>query len=256
LLFLKPRKGYFSDEKMSAIKFKIILFLNILLLLFCFSFPINATNNSAYDTVINKINQAYANIQTYSAYFIKQELIKDVGMVTEHIDLVFQKPFKVKLNYREGPKKDITVVYQKGENDNKLRVRKAGIILGFFTFSLSPQSDIAMKNNHHDITNIGLGKLIDIITNNYNRARKNNEIKIIDHGNDQINGIPVYHYEAILPKEKDKGYYCYRIILYINKNNYLPVKIRIIDWDNKLYEDYTYLDLKINIKLDDKIFYL
>jgi outer membrane lipoprotein-sorting protein len=237
-------------------KFKILSFFIILFLLLCFSFSINAADTTEYDTVINKMNQAYANIQTYSAYFIKRELIKDVGMVTEHIDLVFKKPFNVRLNYREGPKKNLTVVYQEGKNDNMLRVKKSGIIMRFFTFSLDPKGKMAMENNHHDITKIGLGSLIDIITDNFKRAQRYNEIRIINHGYNNFKNTPAYHYEAILPRDKDKGYYCHRIILYIDKNTYLPVKIQIIDWDNNLYEDYTYLDIKINIELDDEIFNL
>jgi hypothetical protein len=113
-----------------------------------------------------------------------------------------------------------------------------------------------MENNHHPVTHAGLGYSINLITETYKKAKKQNELEIVYHEDTKFKNIPVYHIEAILPKDKTKGYYCYRIVLYLDKSNYFPVEMQIFNWNNELYEDYTYLDLKANIKIDENIFNL
>ncbi len=214
---------------------------------------IQAEDLAIFDKMIATMNESYSRINSYSVYFIKQEFFPDQGMVTEHMDLIFKKPFQVKMTWREGSKQAYTIVYQEGKNDNELKVKRSGL---FFTFSLDPRGDMAMKNNHHPVTDSGIGKTIELITSNYRPARQNKDLKIIDHGITEIHHLPVYHLEVILPADKAKGYYCRRLIIYLDKTSCLPVNLQIFDWQNKLYENYTYLELHPNIQINEKTFEL
>ena len=60
--------------------------------------------------------------------------------------------------------------------------------------------------------------------------------------------------EAIYPREKEKGYYCYRAVLNLDFEMKVPVKIQIFDWDDNLVESYLYENLKLNAGLTDADF--
>jgi outer membrane lipoprotein-sorting protein len=76
------------------LKYKIILFL-LLSYLTCLS---STSYSVDADILIENMNKAYDKINNYSVYFIKSELIENTGMFTEHIDLIFEKPFNIRFN--------------------------------------------------------------------------------------------------------------------------------------------------------------
>ena len=41
------------------------------------------------------------------------------------------------------------------------------------------------------------------------------------------------------PKEKAKGYYCYRAIINFDTKTKMPIRVRIYDWDESLVEEIT-----------------
>ena len=213
--------------------------------------PLRAEDYAFCDDLVKKMNESYARLNTYSVHFIKQEKIKAQGLYTEDIDLLFAKPFRVRMSWRTGLRRAIVAIYQEGENNNKIKVRTKG--LGF-SFSADPLGASAMKNNHHPITEIGLGKTIELITNNYERAKKNNELKILDCREVRFQGRPASRLEVLLPADEKKGYYCRRLVLLVDQANNLPVNIQIFMNDDELYENYTFLDLQENVKIDAKTF--
>ena len=60
--------------------------------------------------------------------------------------------------------------------------------------------------------------------------------------------------EIILPKNKTRGYYCYRARFSLDLEKKVPIKVEIYDWDNNLVENYGYEDLKLNVSLTDTDF--
>jgi outer membrane lipoprotein-sorting protein len=220
-----------------------------LMILFTLGRPARADDYAFCDDLVKKMNESYARLDSYSVHFIKQERING-ELNTEDTDLLFAKPFRVKMSWRSGLKRVVVAIYQEGENNNRIRVKTG---LGF-SYSTDPLGASAMKNNHHPITASGLGKVIELITANYERARKNNELKIVDYRDTQFQGQATSRLEVLLPSEKNKGYYCRRMILFAGRDSHLPVNIQIFNDNDELYENYTFLELKENVKIDDRSF--
>jgi len=73
----------------------------------------------------------------------------------------------------------------------------------------------------------------------------------VNHGIQEVDNHKVYVMENILPKDPKKGYYCYRIIHYIDYMRSLEIKAVMYNWDNQLQESYTYTQIAINPGLKD-----
>ena len=89
---------------------------------------------------------------------------------------------------------------------------------------------------------------------NFRRADKADEGALVDRGEGKVGRRPVRVIESVLPPEESKGYYCYRCVIHYDKENGLPLKIEIYDWDNKLREEYQYTDLELNVGFKEKDF--
>lgn len=90
------------------------------------------------------------------------------------------------------------------------------------------------------------GENLWVIAEKYNQ-----DMYVILHNNDRIRD----------PKDIKAGtkllvpyHYCQRIVIYIDRESAILVKVDIFDWEGNLYETYQYTDLKINLGLTDRDF--
>lgn len=194
--------------------------------------------------VIQRMIKAYDGIHDYTALFLKRERVNGVLQPLEKIELRFQEPFKVYMAWQE-PDNGRVLTYVEGENDNKILVNPGGM-LQFMRMSLSPTSTLAMRNEHHSILEVGLRNTIDMLKQQYERGIQRNEIDLRFRGDGEVDGQPAYHIEFVCHTDKRDGYYAYRGEIWVDHENDLPIKLRIYDWDNQLYEHYEYHRLRLN----------
>ena len=71
---------------------------------------------------------------------------------------------------------------------------------------------------------------------------------------------PCYRIETIRTERRPE-FYCYRSVLYIDKENKLPVRNENYDWprrggdpNGELVESYSYTGLRLNVRLPDATF--
>ncbi len=203
--------------------------------------------------MVYNMEKSYSPVNDYSAILIKQERIKDKLRDEETVKVYFKKPFNVYMEWIKDPYKGREAAFRKGIKDDKLLVRSR-ILWGDRTFAIKPDGRLAMMNNRHPVTEIGLGFLIETITKIAKKAEKNKEIKLVYHGEQMVHGRTAHKLEGILPKDKDRGYYCYRAILGVDKENGLPILFEAYMWDDQLYERYVYSELKLNPGVKDQVF--
>ena len=67
-------------------------------------------------------------------------------------------------------------------------------------------------------------------------------------------GRDVYQMESVLPKDPEAGYYCHRIVLYLDFMRSFPIGAEVYDFDNQLRESYFYTEIKLNPGLTDRDF--
>jgi len=206
------------------------------------------------EALLSEAQESYKQIKDYTGIMYKQERIGKKMYPKETIFFKFAKPFKVYMKWIKDPYKNREMIYVEGWNDNKIKAHEGGL-MGVVSVNLDPKGSMAMKGNRHPVTDMGIGNLLKVVQSNIARAKKNGDsITVVKLGEEKVFSVDTIKLEATFPKEKEKGYYCYRAVFWADKERKLPVKIMVYDWDDQLVEDYAYENLKFDVGLTDKDF--
>jgi outer membrane lipoprotein-sorting protein len=202
---------------------------------------------------ILEAERALANIDSYTAVFHKQERVRGWLKAEEVVFLKFKKPFRVYMRWLRDPGKGREIVYADGWNQNRIKVHEAWMRTGF-SLNLDPLGAIAMGGSRHPITDSGLENFLRLLGRNLRKGIPSGEIMYRELGEEIVYGSRSRKIEYLFPREKTKGYYCYRAVINLGAESKLPIKARIYDWDGLLVEDYGYEDLKLNAGLTEADF--
>ena len=191
--------------------------------------------------------------ESYTAVFHKQERVKGWLKTKETVYLKFKKPFKVYMKWIEDPGKGREILYVDGWNNNRILLRDPGF-LGVVIMNLDPQGHLAMNGSRHPINEAGLHHLVSLLGTHLRRGSRLGELEFQDHREEHMYGRTTRKIEVVFPKEKTKGYYCFRIILHLDRDWKIPIRIQVYDWDKMLVEDYGYEYLRFDAELTDADF--
>ena len=196
--------------------------------------------------LLDAADTQYARLLDYTAIMISRERVKSVLQEPERILLKFQRTFKVYMRWMEGPSKGREGLYVSGEHEGKFLVYEPRGFQRLFTAALDPSDARVMEKSRHPVTDVGIGRLLEIVGENARRASRNGVLRILDHGASEVAGRRVRHVEGILPRDPRAGYYAYRVELFFDEEYKLPIRVVVYDWSDRLVEDYTYTDLRVN----------
>jgi outer membrane lipoprotein-sorting protein len=203
-------------------------------------------NTSSLPITFEKIKATYESVHDYRCIFSKNEFLKG-RMKLEKMEMLFRKPQDIKFMWI-APKKGQKAVFLKGQNDDKLRARKGGL-LSMVAVNLDPLGDRAMEDNRHPITQAGIGYLIQRTLEDI--AKGQYELKYL--GDEPLDDRPCYHIE--FTSKGAKGYhYGLKTEFWIDKELKLPIQSKHFDYDNRWIETYSYSQLKLNVGLRDSDF--
>jgi len=202
---------------------------------------------------IRDMEEAYLEIDNYTAIFHKQERINGKLREEETIFIKFKKPFKIYMKWIKNPYRGREALYVQGWNENRMMIYES-TVMGGATVNLDPKGFIAMKGNRHPITDSGIGNLVKLVGDNLRKGIKTGELEFKERGEETLYDRKTKKVELIFSRDKARGYYCYRAITNIDVEKNLPLRVQIYDWNNILIETYGYEDLKINPGLIDADF--
>ena len=189
---------------------------------------------------------AYAKVTDYTARFTRQEWLNGGLQPREEMLLKFQRPARMYLRWTLGPPKGREILFVQGRDDDKILVHEPGLLAGLFTSVMAADSPRVLKESRHPVTDIGLGYLIELLVSNMKRALERSELTLVDSGITFQSGHRIRRLEGIMPRDPRQNYYCYRAVVSIDLEWGLPVAVTIFDWDNRMIEEYTYRDLRLN----------
>jgi len=213
----------------------------------------SAVSNSKLKAPVKICLQCEGLLEKYDDYevvFIKRELVgrkmsEAVMKVKFREDplsvyMLFGKPF-------EGRE----VIYVEGQNNNELLVHETGLKGLAGTLSLDPTGSMAMKDNHHPISNFGMKNMMSELALLWaNEAHiPNVDVKFYPKakiGELECKAIEVTHPKPVL------GVDFHITRLYLNAETHIPVRLQHYKFPRKtggepiLYEEYTYLEFKPN----------
>jgi len=201
---------------------------------------------------LNRMQRAYGGVKDYTANFLKQERVNGELLPQENVYLKYKKPASIYMKWLKGPDEGREALYVAGANGNNL-VGHEGGFTGFVTLNLDPNGSLAMKGNRHPITDVGIGRLIDIVMGEVQKSRKAGEGSITL-SSDKVFGKPAQKVVVAAPPVNTRGYYARKSEIWIDPVSGLPLQIKVYGWNMELLESYGYRDLKINPGLSDREF--
>jgi len=228
----------------------------------------------ALDSAIDFASQGLVDIQKdlfdYTGMLVKRERVNGKLSETEYIKFKIRNarvvngkkiPFSIYLRFlRPESTRGREVIWVEGRNNNKITAHEAtNSMLRRFTANLDPNGSMAMKGNRYPIYEAGIEKLVEKLIEKGTRDRAAGECIVNYKENASIQKRGCKLIEVIHP-EKMQPYEFWKAKIYIDKELNLPVRYACWDWPvgnqkkGKLIEEYTYVNLQLNVGLTDRDF--
>jgi hypothetical protein len=196
--------------------------------------------------LLDAADKHYAQVHDYTSVMVGRERVRDRLLPTEQVLLKFQRTFKVYMRWLDGPSKGREGLYVSGAHDNKFLVYEPSGFQRLFTAALEPTDARVMDKSRHPVTDVGIGRLLEIVGDNARRAARNGVLRVVDRGAGEVGGRRVRQVEGFLPKDPGAGYYAYRVQLSFDEESRLLIRAVVYDWSDQLIEDFSYTELRIN----------
>jgi hypothetical protein len=211
--------------------------------------------------LVSAAAQTYQQVRDYTCTMIKQERLKGRLQPENVIYLKFrQQPFSVYMRWAAPQSfagQEVAFVY--GKNNNMMRVHSTGVIGALGWVSISPRDPRALEHSRHTITETGIGNLIGQLYQEWMRVRTSGKVQV---------HLAEYQYDRrpctrveIIYLDRSQQSYCYRGVIYFDKQNHLPVRVEFYDWPRAggpaggdLLESFSYANLQLNVGLNDANF--
>jgi outer membrane lipoprotein-sorting protein len=197
----------------------------------------------------------YATVHDYTCLYEKQERAIDHGAV-QTIRMSFRKPLDVRLEWLDDTGKvDQVAVYRQGNNDGKVIVKRRGLVGSIAgTLRLDPHGTLALQDSRHPITQVGLGHIIDRVSQDLRNERVISQPPV----EETIDGRACDRLQLDAPEgtalfgiEGARG-----AVVWIDRVLQLPTKIEILDSARDMIERHRFRDVRLNPGLADAVFTL
>jgi hypothetical protein len=188
-------------------------------------------------------------VKGYSTRFIKRERINGKLEPMEKLEVLCrEEPFGVYMNWLEGARLAQKVLYVKGENNNKLLARGAGLLAWGPVFQKDVDSDEAKKTGRYTIDQFGIFLGTQRTLAAMRKAQERGALHVTYDGIWEVpefGGRECYKFTRT-PYEPVEEEGVNELTIYIDRENWLQVGSVLRDTQGKLIAEYYFRDLKIN----------
>jgi hypothetical protein len=203
----------------------------------------------------------YTLVKDYTCNLITQENVR--GKLQEPSVTQFKmktEPFSVHMRWLgEGKNAGQEVAFVAGKNNNKMRV-KSNLLGAKFFMSIDPNDKRVTEHSRHTILEAGIGNMIEQHLNQWEKDRAIGKTKVLPPTEHTYAGRKCYKVEFIRT-ERHPAFYCYRTVIYLEKESKMPIRLENYDWPRKggpeggdLLEMFGYVNVQFNIGLKDADF--
>jgi hypothetical protein len=200
-----------------------------------------------------RMNGKLSDLETMSVK-IRHERVRDGKVIV---------PFSVYIRFVSPPAiKGREVLYLAGQNNGDMLVQESqNQLLGrmFSTTALKPNGMLAMRGNRYPITEIGLQTLLQRLIEVAREDIKRGECKVTYFEGAKVAGRSCRCLQVVHPVRRDYFRY-HRARIFVDDELNLPIRYASYDWpsrsgdDPPLIEEYTYVNLRLNVGLTDRDF--
>lgn len=221
-----------------------------------------------------RYDQMQRQVRDYRGKLVMRERIQGLLQPREFMDFKIRHrhveksgravPFSVYLNYRSPSKvKGREVLFVEGANDGKMvATRGGGKALNDITLWLPPTSARAMRGKHYPITDFGVmnltRRLIEYGTDEMElEAGRDAQVRFTKGA--KIDKRPCVMIEVKHP-ERRAGLHYHVARIFVDEEHQVPVRYAAYSWPPEkgelplLMEEYTYLNLELNVGFSDADF--
>jgi hypothetical protein len=206
---------------------------------------------------IKSCQTRYESVRDYTCTFYKRERLGgELGPYHVLTMKARANPRSIYFKF-EDPHKGREAIYVEGRNSGKILAHEVGLtrfLTG--TLELEPKCAQAMEENRHPITDAGIGKLIDTVVERWSSELSPKETVLAFDPDMMIGPRRCLMIESIHPHRRDKLQF-HKVRLYIDSELNLPIRFEGYDWPREqdgpvdLLEEYSYINLKLNVGLGD-----
>jgi hypothetical protein len=205
--------------------------------------PLEAFGSNSIDigVLLERCNAAYAKVNDYTCMLHRKDLVN--GALKEHTTVLFKykKPSRYYMKWEQDK---IEAIYAEGKYNNKMVIH-GGLLLKFVSVAVKP--DAALKYNRHTIKDADIGHILNMLGDNYRRAKDDKDASIVLEEEGKLDTRPTWRFKAVFPG--NRNYYGHRVFVDIDRELFLPIRIEVYGWQGELLELYYYEDLKLNVGL-------
>ena len=202
------------------------------------------------DDVLRAMADRYGAVQTYTARFVRQEVVDGVLHSREEAVLKFQRPGRLYLRWIDGPPRGREILFVPGRDGDRVLVHEPRGMAGFFTALMAPDSERVLRESRHPVTDVGIGRLVALIDDNVERARRHRDVRVADLGTFADGGRARRRLELHFAQGASRPYYADRVVVAIDVELGLPTGITAFNADQRLLALYDYRDVRLNVPLD------
>lgn len=147
------------------------------------------------------------------------------------------------------------VIWVENQRDGKLVAHEGGL-KNLLTVSLGPTDTLAMMGNKYPITEIGLEKLVEKLIEKGERDKLTGPFDVFINSGYEVGGRPCRLIEVVHPKP-DPRFDFHIARIFIDEERMIPLRYASYMWpeapggDPVLEEEYTYVDVQLNVGLQD-----
>lgn len=229
--------------------------------------PLDPALKIAYDGLAHIQND----VRDYTATLVKRERIEGELGETEFMFVKIRNhkqddrgvttvPFGIYLRFlKPAAMAGRECIWVEGANGNKLLGHEVPGIKNLFTVRLDPTGWFAMKGNRYPITDAGIETLTRRLIEKGERDRKRGECEVNFFKGAKINGRVCTLLQVVHPVKRPYFDF-HKAQIFIDDELQIPVRYAAYLWPTQpggkpvLEEEYTYLDVKLNVGLTDADF--
>jgi hypothetical protein len=204
--------------------------------------------------------ERFRSVKDYTCTFLKRERI-DGRLTAPHIMAMKARtsPNSVYVKFQQ-PNKGREAIFVRGRNRDRIVCHDVGltkVLAG--TMHLDPHGSMAMEENRHPVTEAGIGNLIDTVAKHWAVELTPGESVVTFHDDVKVGELRCTMIESVHP-QRGPNFLFHKVKLFIDHEQGLPVRFEAFDWPKhpgaapELVEEYSYVDLKLNVGLRDHDF--
>ena len=226
--------------------------------------------DKAIDYASNGLIDIQNELHDYTGMLVKRERVNGRLTETEYIKFKIRNerevdgekvPFSIYLRFlKPSAVRGREVIWIDGANKGKLIAHdNPNSLRGKITVKLDPEGAMAMEGNRYPVYEAGIENLVRKLVEKGKRDRECGDCIVNYSDNASINRRPCSMIEVVHP-EPNGVYEFWKAKIYIDQELNLPVRYVCWDWPKdgeekgQLIEEYTYVNLEINVGLSDEDF--